>query len=65
MHGHLNVKMDAESLIAAKYVSEFQNISSNESKTTQVHTTAMDIAEELLIHEQRQCFMLPCITIVY
>jgi len=45
MHGHLNVKMDAESLMAAKYVPEVQNISSNKKKTAQIHMIAMDIAE--------------------
>jgi hypothetical protein len=44
---------DAESLRAIKYVSKVQNISSSESKTARVHTSAVDTAEELLIHETK------------
>jgi hypothetical protein len=41
---------DDKSLRATKYISEVQDVSSNEGKTAQVHTSALDTAEELLIH---------------
>jgi len=37
MHGHLNVKMDAESLMAAKYVPEVQYIRSNKKQRKYIY----------------------------